>query len=127
MCRFCLCIGWSQTLRRLRTFQFSPPFAISFKDAFAVIPGNPTGFDAGDLTDRKIGFLDGFVSDSSCLARQVNITVNIIVSVSFTLRSFFEFHNALWPGNKCFSFVIKTEDEEPNGVEMWVGRSPLPG
>lgn len=68
------CTGWSQTLRRLRTFQFSPPFAISFKDAFAVIPGNPTGFDAGDLTDRKIGFLDGFVSDSSCLARQVNIT-----------------------------------------------------
>lgn len=64
------CTGWFQTLRRLRTFAFSTPFAATFKNAFAVIPGNPTGFDAGDLTDRKIGFLNGYASDPSCLARQ---------------------------------------------------------
>ena len=105
MYRFCLCIGWSQTLRRLRTFAFSTPFAITFEDAFAVIPGNPTGFDAGDLTNRKIGFVDGYSTDSSCLARQVDITVHIIVvSVSFTLRPLFECYNALnWVTNVSVS------------------------
>ena len=47
-----------------------------------VKPGNPLGFDWTDIRGKTIGFIDGFVFDDFCVARE---TDRIQVSESLTL------------------------------------------
>ena len=73
-------IGWFPTFPRLRTFQFTDSFSQGVPTGFSVAAGNPGGFDAADLTDKKIGFIRGFYTDPACVARQGDaITVRIVV------------------------------------------------
>ena len=72
-------IGWYPTFPRLRTFQFTDSYSQGVAAGFSVAAGNPGGFDATDLTDKKIGFVRGFFTDSSCVARQGDaVTVRIL-------------------------------------------------
>ncbi|XP_072047794.1 uncharacterized protein [Amphiura filiformis] len=66
------CTGWFHTYLRDRTFQFSDPFSTieGEKVGFFVKPGNPRNFTYQDISGKKIGFLDGYSSDESCVARQ---------------------------------------------------------
>lgn len=64
------CVGWYPTVPRLRTFQFTDSYSQGVAAGFSVAAGNSDGFDAADLTDKKIGFVRGFFTDTSCVARQ---------------------------------------------------------
>ncbi|XP_072047046.1 arginine-binding extracellular protein ArtP-like [Amphiura filiformis] len=69
------CTGWFHTHVRDRTFQFSDPFSTIQADEFGffVKSGNPRNFAYRDISGKKIGFLDGFIADEFCVARQDNV------------------------------------------------------
>nr|XP_006823585.1 PREDICTED: uncharacterized protein LOC100375244 [Saccoglossus kowalevskii] len=62
------CEGWVKTTHREHILGFTKPY---WKDvassSFYIKPENPTGFDPADITDKKIGFMSGWVGDHSCL------------------------------------------------------------
>ncbi|XP_072019019.1 uncharacterized protein [Amphiura filiformis] len=64
------CTGWFHTYVRSRTFQFSDPYTTTEEAAFIVKDSNPGNFDYQDISNKKIGFIDGFVFDEFCVARQ---------------------------------------------------------
>lgn len=66
------CTAWSHSYVRSRTFQFSTPFAKTKVGVFVVKPGNPRGFDWTDIRGKTIGFIDGFVFDDFCVARETD-------------------------------------------------------
>ncbi|XP_072033800.1 putative ABC transporter arginine-binding protein 2 isoform X2 [Amphiura filiformis] len=69
------CTGWLHTYVRDRTFQFTDPFSTvkATEVGFFVKPGNPGNFTYRDIRGKKIGFLDGYLNDEVCVARQDNI------------------------------------------------------
>ncbi|XP_072019522.1 uncharacterized protein [Amphiura filiformis] len=67
------CAGWIKAHSRARTFKFSKSWSKTRKFNFAIKTGNPRGFNPTDVTDMKFGFVDGFVNDEFCLARQTSI------------------------------------------------------
>ncbi|XP_072047796.1 arginine-binding periplasmic protein-like isoform X2 [Amphiura filiformis] len=64
------CTGWINKYERSRTFRFSDAFSTPDEAAFFVKPGNPLAFDYRDISNKKIGFIDGFAFDEFCVARQ---------------------------------------------------------
>ncbi|XP_072019520.1 uncharacterized protein [Amphiura filiformis] len=67
------CAGWIKAHTRARTFKFSKSWNKPIDFYFAIKTGNPRGFNPTDVTDMKFGFVDGFVNDEFCLARQTSI------------------------------------------------------
>ncbi|XP_072047805.1 arginine-binding periplasmic protein-like isoform X2 [Amphiura filiformis] len=69
------CTGWFHTYVRDRTFQFSDPFSTVKADefGFGIKSGNHRNFSYRDISDKTIGFIDGFSADEDCVARQDNI------------------------------------------------------
>ncbi|XP_035688684.1 uncharacterized protein LOC118424251 [Branchiostoma floridae] len=72
------CTGWSRTRLRDGTFSFSKAFLPTHTSAFYVRRGNPGNFDVDDISGKKIVFLDGWVDDEKCLARQRSITGSVL-------------------------------------------------
>ncbi len=72
---FIIITGWIKSYDRARTFDFSKPFGKPVQYNFVVKSGNPRGFNPADVTNMKMGFIDGFVSDEFCVGRQTNIQV----------------------------------------------------
>ncbi|XP_072019212.1 uncharacterized protein [Amphiura filiformis] len=68
------CAGWIKGHTRARTFQFSKPWQKPVNYHFIVQTGNPRGFNPTDVTNVTFGFVDGFINDEFCLARQTSIT-----------------------------------------------------
>lgn len=66
------CAAWYHTYVRERTFQFSAAMTKNVASGFIVRPGNPDGFDWRDLTDLKIGFVEGFASSPICVAQNAD-------------------------------------------------------
>ncbi|XP_072019213.1 uncharacterized protein [Amphiura filiformis] len=66
--------GWIKGHTRARTFQFSKPWQKPVNYHFIVQTGNPRGFNPTDVTNVTFGFVDGFINDEFCLARQTSIT-----------------------------------------------------
>ena len=86
--------GWLPTFSRLRTFQFTGGLVQNKPSGFLVKPGNPDNFDFANLSDKKIGFIDGFFSDPGCVARNDDIYTTVsrhIISVErcYQLYAFF--------------------------------------
>ncbi|XP_066301988.1 uncharacterized protein [Branchiostoma lanceolatum] len=72
------CTGWSRTHLRDGTFSFSKAFLPTHTASFYVRTGNPGNFNVDDVSGKKIVFLDGWVSDEKCLARQKSITGSVL-------------------------------------------------
>ncbi|XP_078571935.1 uncharacterized protein LOC144859291 [Branchiostoma floridae x Branchiostoma japonicum] len=72
------CTGWSRTRLRDGTFSFSKAFLPTHTSAFYVRRGNPGNFNVDDISGKKIVFLDGWVDDEKCLARQRSITGSVL-------------------------------------------------
>jgi ABC-type amino acid transport substrate-binding protein len=67
-----VCMGWWQTIERIHVFNFSKEYGKTPLSHFFVAAGNPKGFDASDITGKKIGFIDGWATDEKCLARMTD-------------------------------------------------------
>ncbi|XP_019636212.1 PREDICTED: uncharacterized protein LOC109478836 [Branchiostoma belcheri] len=72
------CTGWSRTRLRDGTFSFSKAFLPTHPPAFYVRRGNPGNFNVNDVSGKKIVFMDGWVDDEKCLARQSSITGSVL-------------------------------------------------
>ncbi|CAH1238216.1 Hypp5545 [Branchiostoma lanceolatum] len=72
------CTGWSRTRLRDGTFSFSKAFLPTHTASFYVRTGNPGNFNVDDVSGKKIVFLDGWVDDEKCLARQKSITGSVL-------------------------------------------------
>jgi len=63
------CTGWVGSVNRMQVFDFSLPFLQPSKSYFYINKGDT--FNVYDIQNVKlIGFLDGWVNDEKCLARQ---------------------------------------------------------
>lgn len=62
------CTGWYNTRDRARTFDFTDPFQKALKPYFFVLE-NDTSFAYPQFSGVKVGFLDGWWIDESCLSR----------------------------------------------------------
>ena len=70
--------AWQHSYARARTFHFSKAFSKKFVGVFVTKLGNPNQFNWQDITGKKIGFIDGFVFDEFCVAREADqITVRV--------------------------------------------------
>ncbi|XP_072019198.1 uncharacterized protein [Amphiura filiformis] len=67
------CAGWIKGHTRARTFKFSKSFSKPIDFSFVIKTGNPRGFNPTDVTNMTFGFIDGFINDEFCLARQTSI------------------------------------------------------
>ncbi|XP_072019201.1 uncharacterized protein [Amphiura filiformis] len=67
------CAGWIPAHSRARTFKFGKSWSKPIDFHFATKTGNPRGFNPTDVTNMTFGFVDGFVNDEFCLARQTSI------------------------------------------------------
>nr|XP_054756791.1 uncharacterized protein LOC129262819 [Lytechinus pictus] len=65
------CLEWVQTYDRLLTFTFSAPYTKGGTVGLFVKNDSFVTYD--DLTNQKVGFIDGWNSDEFCLARYTNI------------------------------------------------------
>ncbi|XP_041471952.1 uncharacterized protein LOC121421334 [Lytechinus variegatus] len=65
------CTGWIQTLNRRLTYSFTNPYKKG--NTVALYAKNDSTVTYNDLTNRKVGFLDGWNADEFCLARYRNI------------------------------------------------------
>ncbi|XP_003728506.1 uncharacterized protein LOC105442906 isoform X2 [Strongylocentrotus purpuratus] len=65
------CSGWIQTFDRLLTYSFTKPYMEASKVAIYAKNGSTLPYD--DLTNRKVGFADGWAYDEFCLARYTDI------------------------------------------------------
>ncbi|XP_070544308.1 arginine-binding periplasmic protein-like [Ptychodera flava] len=62
------CLGWMETEERGHSVGFTDAFWDDGNEAhFYVKAGNPKGFDPDHVEGKSIGFVDGWVSDKSCL------------------------------------------------------------
>ncbi|XP_072028154.1 uncharacterized protein [Amphiura filiformis] len=62
------CIGWRNTVERRRYFDYSDEYDKPIMQVFVTLPGNTGNFDYRDLTEKKIGFGNGFSSSEQCVA-----------------------------------------------------------
>ncbi|XP_072019526.1 uncharacterized protein [Amphiura filiformis] len=67
------CAGWIKSHSRARTFKFSKTWSKPVDYHFIIKTGNPRGFNPTDVTNMTFGFIDGFINDEFCLARQTSI------------------------------------------------------
>ncbi|XP_072019531.1 L-arginine-binding protein-like [Amphiura filiformis] len=67
------CAGWIKSHTRARTFEFSKSWTKPVNYYLIIKTGNPKGFDRNDVTNKTLGFVDGFINDEFCLARQTSI------------------------------------------------------
>ncbi|XP_072019209.1 uncharacterized protein [Amphiura filiformis] len=74
------CAGWVKGHDRVRTFTFSKSWVKPADFYFAIKTGNPRGFNPTDVTNMTFGFVDGFINDEFCLARQTSIKVDACIS-----------------------------------------------
>ncbi|XP_066301533.1 uncharacterized protein [Branchiostoma lanceolatum] len=72
------CTGYTRTRLRDGTFSFSKAFLPTHRASFYVRRGNPGNFNVDDVSGKKIVFLDGWVNDEKCLARQKSITGSVL-------------------------------------------------
>ncbi|XP_013403832.1 uncharacterized protein LOC106169072 [Lingula anatina] len=70
------CTGWSANIDRIGTFSFSNAFSPKSRSFFYTKPGS--NFNALDIRNKKIGFLDGWSEDEKCVARQSAIQGKIL-------------------------------------------------
>lgn len=73
------CIGWAQSIPRGHSVGFTNAY-LGKKPAFLYKRTNDPNFNWSDLTGKKIGFMDGWVDDEKCLARQTGITGNVLAA-----------------------------------------------
>lgn len=74
------CSGWAISVNRIQVFSFGIPYLIPETDHFFVKKG--ADFNPKNVTGKKIGILDGWITDEKCLARQditgSEVPVNLI-------------------------------------------------
>ena len=76
-----LITGWVKNRERARTCTFALPWQQPTMYYFYVKAGNPSNFNPKDVTGVKFGFVDGFVADEFCLARQSDIRVSLLLLI----------------------------------------------
>ncbi|XP_072018435.1 uncharacterized protein [Amphiura filiformis] len=67
------CADWVKGHTRARTFKFSKSWEKPVDYNFVIKTGNPRGFNPTDVSNMTFGFIDGFINDEFCLARQTSI------------------------------------------------------
>ena len=69
--------GWYHSTSRKRTYKFTNAYTKTRDNTFLYVKnGNPRNVNPSDLTDKVIGFIDGFIQDEFCIKRQEGITVS---------------------------------------------------
>ncbi|XP_070569209.1 uncharacterized protein [Ptychodera flava] len=65
-----ICMLWMKTAQRQMSVSFTQPILKFDKPAYFVVKvNNPRQFDPTNLTGKKIGFVDGLIGDTFCLAQ----------------------------------------------------------
>ncbi|XP_072036797.1 uncharacterized protein [Amphiura filiformis] len=72
------CAGWVKNPTRARTFQFTDKWQNTPTYYFLI--KNGADFNPRDVTGKTFGFVDGWINDESCLARQSGITGSTLPS-----------------------------------------------
>ncbi|XP_072019197.1 uncharacterized protein [Amphiura filiformis] len=101
------CAGWIPGHTRVRTFKFSKSWIKATDFYFAIKTGNPRGFNPTDVTNMKFGFVDGFINDEFCLARQTSIKGSTLpVSQMQHYNTYTDMLNAVLSGevDVCISY-----------------------
>nr|XP_054762352.1 uncharacterized protein LOC129268910 [Lytechinus pictus] len=70
------CTGWVQSFDRLLTYYFTVPYKKG--NTVALFAKTDSTVTYNDLTNRKVGFLDGWSADEFCLARYTNIAGSML-------------------------------------------------
>ncbi|XP_013390095.1 uncharacterized protein LOC106158588 [Lingula anatina] len=68
------CTGWFRTLERIQVFSFSSSFLKPLICYLYVKTGNAVLFPPRNLANKKIGLVDGWITDEKCLARWTDVT-----------------------------------------------------
>lgn len=64
------CSGWMGTIDRVHVYDFSMEFLKQEEAFFYTKKG--VSFNTGDLSEKRLGFLDGWASDEKCLIRAMS-------------------------------------------------------
>ncbi|XP_072019205.1 uncharacterized protein [Amphiura filiformis] len=113
------CAAWIPAHSRARTFKFSKSFSKPVDFRFAIKTGNPRGFNPTDVTNMKFGFVDGWINDEFCLARQTSIKGSTLpVSQIQHYDTYDDMLNAVLSGEVDACISYGTRDILPGLTEL---------
>ncbi|XP_072019210.1 uncharacterized protein [Amphiura filiformis] len=113
--------AWIPAHSRARTFKFSKSFSKPVDFRFAIKTGNPRGFNPTDVTNMKFGFVDGWINDEFCLARQTSIKGSTLpVSQMQHYNTYPDMLNAVLSGevDVCISYGSASAALPPGLTEL---------